>query len=73
MAQEDAEMARPKRAPVVMWILPMIVGLSGFLRVAQSPNFALYRTVDVVQLLGSGVCFGATMVGVIFMIWGSRT
>ena len=57
-----------KRPPIVIWILPFVVGLAGFLRVAGSPSFAMYRTVDVVQLLGSGVCFGATMVGVIFML-----
>jgi hypothetical protein len=61
-----------KRSPVVIWILPLIVGLSGLFRVMQSPSFALYRTVDVVQLLGCGVCFGATMVGVISRILGSR-
>lgn len=34
-------------------------------RVIQSPNYEMYRAVDVVQLVGSGVCFGAAMVGVI--------
>jgi hypothetical protein len=28
--------------------------------------------VDVVQLLGCGVCFGATMVGLVFMLRGTR-
>jgi len=28
--------------------------------------------VDIVQLLGSGVCFGAAMVGVIFMLRSGR-
>jgi len=40
--------------------------------VTQRPRFELSRAVDVVQLLGSGVCFGATMVGVIFMLRASR-
>jgi len=61
-----------KRSPIVVWIVPTAVGLAGLSRVMQSPNFALYRTVDVVQLLGSGVCFGVTMVGVIFMFRGMR-
>ncbi len=56
-----------KRRPVMIWFIPLMVGLVGFLRVSQSPSFAAYRSVDIVQLLGSGVCFGATMVGVIFM------
>jgi hypothetical protein len=54
-------------------MIPLLVGLVGFNRVTQSPQFELYRTVDVVQLLGSGVCFGATMVGIILMLRSSRT
>jgi hypothetical protein len=61
-----------KRPPTVVWIMPLLIGLAGLYRVAQSPSFGLYRTVDIVQLLGSGVCFGATMVGVIFMLRRSR-
>jgi len=60
-----------KRSPIVVWIVPVLVGFAGFYRVLQSPTFAAYRAVDVVQLLGSGVCFGAAMVGVIFMLRGS--
>jgi hypothetical protein len=61
-----------KRPPIVIWIIPLIIGLAGFQRVTQSPNYEMYRAVDVVQLLGSGVCFGATMVGVIFMLRRAR-
>ena len=57
-----------KRPPIVIWIIPLLVGMAGLFRVMQSSSFQLYRVVDVVQLLGSGVCFGATMVGVIFML-----
>ena len=65
-------MAHGKR-PIAVWIVPLVVGLAGFYRVTQSPNFQLYRTVDVVQLLGSGVCFGAAMAGVIFLLRGARS
>ena len=61
-----------KRPPVVIWVVPLLVGLAGLFRVMQSPSFAAYRAVDVVQLLGSGVCFGAVMVGVIFMLRWAR-
>ena len=57
-----------KRPPVVIWIIPLIIGLVGLNRVMQSPSYELYRTVDVVQLLGSGVCFGAAMVGLIISV-----
>jgi hypothetical protein len=54
-----------KRPPLVIWLIPLVIGLLGLSRVTQGPNFGMYRTVDVVQLLGSGACFGAVMVGVI--------
>jgi hypothetical protein len=57
-----------KRPPIVVWIIPVFVGLAGFYRVTQSPSFELYRAVDIVQFLGSGLCFGAAMTGVIFML-----
>ena len=50
----------------VLWIMPLIIGLGGLNRVMQSPNYEMYRAVDVVQLLGSGACFGVTIVGLIF-------
>ena len=60
-----------KRPPIVVWIIPLLIGFVGFYRVTQSPSFEMYRAVDIVQLLGSGVCFGAVMVGVIFMLRGA--
>ena len=65
-------MVARKRPRIVVWIIPLFVGLTGFYRVTQSPSFEIYRAVDIVQLLGSGMCFGAAMVGVIFMLRGQR-
>ena len=47
-------MSNRQRPPLVVWIIPLLVGLLGFYRVTQSPQFESYRTVDVVQLLVSG-------------------
>ena len=52
----------------VVWVVPIMIGVVGFFRVTQSPSFEMYRAVDIVQLLGSSVCFGAAMVGMIFML-----
>ena len=41
-----------KRPPMVVWIIPILIGFAGFYRVTQSPSFEVYRAVDVVQLLG---------------------
>ena len=69
-------MADGKRPVIAVLILPLmmvvIVGFAGLNRVMQSPNFAMYRTVDVVQLLGSGVCFGVAMVLIIIVLRGVR-
>jgi hypothetical protein len=62
-----------KRPPLTVWILPLLVGGVGVYRVTQSPSYQLYRAVDIVQLLGSGVCFGAAMAGIIFMLRAMRT
>ena len=62
-----------KRPSMVLFIVLLMIGLSGVYRVTQSPSFELYRTVDVVQLLGSGACFGATLVAVIVLLRRSRT
>jgi hypothetical protein len=61
-----------KRPPIVVWIILLSIGVAGFYRVTQSPSFEMYRAVDIVQLLGSGVCFGAAMVGIILMLRGTR-
>jgi hypothetical protein len=54
-----------KRPPVVVLIILLLAAVAGFYRVTQRPSFGMYRTVDIVQLVGSGVCFGAAMVGLI--------
>ena len=61
-----------RRPPVVIWIILLLTAFAGFYRVTQSPSFGMYRTVDIVQLVGSGVCFGATMVGVIVSVLRRR-
>jgi hypothetical protein len=65
-------MLNEKRPPIAMWLIPLAIGLVGFYRVVHSQRFELYRTVDVVQLLASGACFGATLVGIILMLRRSR-
>ena len=61
-----------KRRPVILLIFPLIIGFAGVNRVMQSPSYHLYRTVDVVQLFGSGACFGAVMVGLVVSLMRRR-
>jgi hypothetical protein len=67
-----ADRKRPLIAVLILPVILVIVGFAGLNRVMQSPNFAMYRTVDVVQFLGSGVCFGVAMVLIIIMLRGVR-
>ncbi len=62
-----------KRPLVVVFIIPLLIGLLGFSRVSQSPQFESYRTVDVIQLLVSGACFGAALTGLMFTLLRPRT
>ena len=40
-------MSDRKRPPVVVFIIPLFIGLLGFYRVTQSPQFESYRTQDI--------------------------
>jgi hypothetical protein len=65
-------MSNRKRPPFVVFIIPLFIGLLGFFRVTQSRQFELYRTVDVIQLVVSGACFGAALTGFIFILLRPR-
>ena len=53
---------RNRRAAVSISFLLASVGLMGLYRVTSEPRFDQLRTVDVVQLIGTGMCFGAALV-----------
>ena len=61
-------MADRKRPPAAMWFIALFFGLLGLFRVTQSPQFASYRTLDVVQLVASGAGFGVALVGLILWL-----
>ena len=63
---------RNRRPSWALILLPVIVGLTGLSTLMQRPSFALIRTVDVVQLLGSGVCFGVAMAALGFWFRNRR-
>jgi hypothetical protein len=65
---EEVRMPRRRRPPVVVFIIPLFIGLLGLYRVMESPHFESYRTVDVVQLLASGAGFGVALTGSMFIL-----
>jgi hypothetical protein len=52
--------------------VPLIIGLIGLMNLMGQPQFASFRNVDVVQLLGSGMCFGVALVALFALLRGPR-
>ena len=51
-----------KRKQLTMAILiPVLVGSTSLIQMMSKPQFASIRAVDVVQLTGSGMCFGVAL------------
>jgi hypothetical protein len=48
-----------------IFFLLVAVGLVGLVRVTTSPAFETMRAVDVVQLIGTGMCFGAGIMALV--------
>jgi hypothetical protein len=46
-------------------IVPFLIGIGGFFDLTQRPRFASFHTVDILQLLASGMCFGIALTGFI--------
>ena len=70
---EGGKISDRKRPPVVMFIMPVFIGLLGLSNVMQSPQFESYRTMHVLQLVASGACLGAALTGVMVMLLRPRT
>jgi hypothetical protein len=52
--------------------IPIIIGSVGLMNLMHQPRFETYRTVDVVQLLGTGLCYGVALVALIVLLRGPR-
>ncbi len=44
------------------------IGLIGLFQIMRQPRFAEFRTVDVIQLVASGACFGVGLMAVIIKL-----
>jgi hypothetical protein len=54
-------------------VVPLIIGLIGFSSLTRSPRFATYHSVDVLQLLATGMCFGVALSALIVWIRNQTT
>ncbi len=64
---------RGRRQAVSGSSLLVSVGLIGLYNVTREPRFDQLRAVDVVQLIATGMCFGAALVMLIMFFRGRRS
>lgn len=50
-----------KRSLGVSISVLIVVGSIGFIDLTQRPRFANFHTLDVLQLLGTGMCYGVAL------------
>jgi hypothetical protein len=54
-----------RRRQLGMSVVLAVFGLGSLFSMFGRPGFAAIRTVDVVQLIGTGMCFGAAIVALV--------
>ena len=65
-------MEQPRRKSAASAIeIALVVGIIALTTVSSRPRFSGYATVDVLQLLASGMCFGISFVGIVRALRGS--
>ena len=66
-------MEQPRRkTAVAMIVISVVVGITSLTTVSGRPRFSGYATVDVLELLASGMCFGIALVGIVQALRGMR-
>ncbi len=52
---------------------PLIIGVCCLVRLMSQPGFAAYRSVNVMQIIGAGMCFGVALFALIVLLRTPRT
>ena len=65
-------MADRQRLLRIALVLSMF-GLLSLFRVPSRPSFETIRPVDAVQLIGTGMCFGAALLALVLFVLGRRS
>jgi hypothetical protein len=53
-------------------LVPLLIGLIGFFNLARSPRFEAFQSVDVLQLIATGMCFGVALTVLVVIVRGPR-
>ena len=48
---------------------PLLLGLMGIARILGNPRLAAIRTVDLVQLIAIGICFGVALATLVTFLY----
>lgn len=51
-------------------VIPFVIGMGGIAMVARSPEFSAIRSVDMLQLIASGMCLGVSLTWIIRVLRG---
>jgi hypothetical protein len=62
-----------RKAATSAFAMPLIIGLIGLMHLMHQERFASFRGVDVLQMIGSGMCFGVALSALFAMIRGQRS
>ena len=66
-------MEQPRRkTAVAMIVISVLVGITSLTTVMSRPRFSGYATVDVLELVASGMCFGIALVAIVRTVRGFR-
>lgn len=57
-------MAGRTRSLSVSILVLIVIGSVGFINLTQRPRFEAFHTVDVLQLLATGMCYGVALAGI---------
>jgi hypothetical protein len=61
------------RRKLVPFFVLLFFGLASFFSIASKPRFETIHAVDVVQLIGIGMCFGAAIATLVLYFRGPRS
>jgi len=64
-------MEQTRRRRFAAIFVPAFVGLIGLFSLINRPRFQTYHTVDVIQLLASGLCFGVALAALLRVFRGA--
>jgi hypothetical protein len=61
-----------RKALVSAFAMPLIIGLADLTNLMHQPRFESFRNVDVLQLIGSGMCFGVALSALFALVRAPR-